>query len=196
MPEIPPDLARPVERRSELPVGVQLAGRLRAAVSGGALAPGERAPSIRQLADAAGVNPNTVRAVYQRLEDEGLLRSEQGRGTFVAGPVTSERATRRQLQQEIARLETELVRRPPLPAEAEVPPSQSPGRLLTTGELTAVRDALLDRLEQVDATRAELIRRLGEIEAAAHIPAPAPAAPPRRSSSSLGNARVRWLGAS
>ena len=47
-------------------------------------APGERLPGIRELADAVGVNVNTVRAVYQRFEHEGLIDSRQGSGTFVA----------------------------------------------------------------------------------------------------------------
>jgi DNA-binding transcriptional MerR regulator len=36
------------------------------------------------VAEATGVNVNTVRAVYQRLEHEGLIESQQGSGTFVA----------------------------------------------------------------------------------------------------------------
>ena len=110
----PDELTFPVDRDSELPVGVQLTRRLRAAVLNGALAAGERAPSIRRLAEGARVDPNTVRAVYQRLEDEGVLRSEQGRGTFAVGPEGRERGTRRELQAEITRLEADLVRRPPL----------------------------------------------------------------------------------
>lgn len=68
----------------ELPVGLQLTWRLRALVSTGQLAPGERLPSFRQLADWAGVNVNTVRGVYEGLEREGLVVSRHGQGTFVA----------------------------------------------------------------------------------------------------------------
>jgi DNA-binding transcriptional regulator YhcF (GntR family) len=69
---------------AELPVGVQLSWRLRALVATGRLAAGERLPSFRQLAEWAGVNVNTVRAVYAGLEDAGLVVSRQGQGTFVA----------------------------------------------------------------------------------------------------------------
>jgi DNA-binding transcriptional regulator YhcF (GntR family) len=68
----------------ELPVGLQLTWRLRALISTGQLASGERLPSFRQLAAWAGVNVNTVRAVYDGLEREGLVVSRQGQGTFVA----------------------------------------------------------------------------------------------------------------
>ena len=72
-----------VDRESDVPLGTQLAWRLRALVATGHLAPGERLPGVRELAEAAGVNVNTARAVYARLEEQGLLRSEHGRGTFI-----------------------------------------------------------------------------------------------------------------
>jgi DNA-binding transcriptional regulator YhcF (GntR family) len=71
----------------ELPVGLQLTWRLRALISTGQLASGERLPSFRRLAEWAGVNLNTVRAVYEGLEAEGLVVSRQGQGTFVADGV-------------------------------------------------------------------------------------------------------------
>jgi DNA-binding transcriptional regulator YhcF (GntR family) len=73
-----------VDSTDELPVGVQLAWRLRALVAAGRLGPGVRLPSVRSLATWAGVNVNTVRGVYARLEQEGLVVTEHGRGTFVA----------------------------------------------------------------------------------------------------------------
>lgn len=71
----------------ELPVGLQLSWRLRALIATGRLAAGERLPSFRRLADWAGVNVNTVRAVYAGLEEEGLVVSRQGQGTFVAAGI-------------------------------------------------------------------------------------------------------------
>lgn len=71
----------------EVPVGLQLTWRLRALIATGQLASGERLPSVRRLADWAGVNLNTVRGVYERLEQEGLVVSRQGRGTFVADSI-------------------------------------------------------------------------------------------------------------
>lgn len=71
------------DREADLPVGLQLTWRIRGMVALGALRPGDRLPSVRELAGFSGVNVNTARAVYSSLEDDGLLRSEQGRGTFV-----------------------------------------------------------------------------------------------------------------
>lgn len=73
-----------IDPAAELPVGVQLSWRLRALIATGRLAAGERLPSFRRLAGWAGVNVNTVRAVYAGLEEGGLVVSRQGQGTFVA----------------------------------------------------------------------------------------------------------------
>lgn len=78
-----------LDRDSELPLGVQLAWHLRAAVSAAELKEGERLPSVREMAAASGVNANTVRAVYARLEAEGVVATEHGRGTFVTGAATA-----------------------------------------------------------------------------------------------------------
>jgi DNA-binding transcriptional regulator YhcF (GntR family) len=73
-----------VDHSSELPVGAQLHWQLRAFIRTGQARAGERLPSVRDLAERCGVNVNTVRAVYRRLEDERLVASRQGAGTFVA----------------------------------------------------------------------------------------------------------------
>jgi DNA-binding transcriptional regulator YhcF (GntR family) len=79
-----------IDPSDELPVGLQLSWRLRALISTGQLASGERLPSFRRLAEWAGVNLNTVRSVYEGLEADGLVLSRQGQGTFVAGGVEAE----------------------------------------------------------------------------------------------------------
>ncbi len=73
-----------VDREAEVPIGVQLAWALRARIADGEFSAGQRLPGLRDLAEAIGVNLNTVRTVYQRLEHEGLIESQQGSGTFVA----------------------------------------------------------------------------------------------------------------
>jgi len=78
-----------VDRSSELPVGAQLTLKLRALIASGRLGPGQRLPGVRELADGLGVNVNTARAVYARLEGEGWLTSRQGRGTHVADDAPS-----------------------------------------------------------------------------------------------------------
>jgi DNA-binding transcriptional regulator YhcF (GntR family) len=82
---IPRDFDRlVVDRDAEVPIGIQIAWALRSRIGDGRLTPGQRLPGLRDLAQDSGVNVNTVRAVYQRLEQEGLIESLQGSGTFVA----------------------------------------------------------------------------------------------------------------
>jgi GntR family transcriptional regulator len=73
-----------IDRRSDLPVGVQVTWRLRAMIASGRLAPGDRLPSVRELAALASINPNTARAIYRRLDDDGLVEVRHGLGTFVS----------------------------------------------------------------------------------------------------------------
>src|SRR4051794_6030792 len=80
----PATLAPDLARTDDLPVGAQLAWRLRVMIASGQLAPGDRLPGVRELASGTGVNVNTARAVYRRLMEDGLIASRQGLGTFVA----------------------------------------------------------------------------------------------------------------
>src|SRR5919108_5832892 len=52
----------------------------------GELVPGARLPSHREMATTFGVAPMTIRQVLARLEQEGLISREHGRGTFVRAP--------------------------------------------------------------------------------------------------------------
>lgn len=78
------DLAPDLERADDLPVGAQLGWRLRVLIASGDLGPGDRLPGVRELASGTGVNVNTARTVYRRLEEDGLIVSRHGLGTFVA----------------------------------------------------------------------------------------------------------------
>jgi DNA-binding transcriptional regulator YhcF (GntR family) len=92
-----PDLARD----DDLPIGVSLAWRLQVLIQSGRLTAMERLPGIRDFAAGAGVNVNTARAVYQRLENAGLAVSRQGLGTFVA-PYIAVAPTLEQLAAQVA----------------------------------------------------------------------------------------------
>lgn len=194
-----------VERDGGVPIGTQLAWKLRSAIETGELRAGEQLPSVREAAAAAAVNVNTVRAVYGRLERDGLVSSEQGRGTFVSRAATTgaapprgdgETQARRALRRQIAILEAELSRRPPPPTEAEPAHRRAPagGTLLNAAELRAVRDGLLQRLDELDAARAEVLRKLEALPATEALEGAEPQRPSRASVSLVG-ARVRWVGA-
>ncbi len=66
------------------PIWSQIEEGVRHLVASGALSPGHALPSVRDLARAERVNPNTVAKAYQRLVETGVLESRRGEGTFVA----------------------------------------------------------------------------------------------------------------
>jgi DNA-binding transcriptional regulator YhcF (GntR family) len=78
------ELSAAIDRDADVPIGLQLGWALAARIHDGELRPGQRLPGLREMAQASGLNVNTVRAVYQRLEQRGLLESRQGSGTFVS----------------------------------------------------------------------------------------------------------------
>ena len=69
--------------RNDQPIYSQLIQRLTEAIVSGVYAPGEKLPSVRELALEAGVNPNTVQRSLTELEHEGLVFSQRTAGRFV-----------------------------------------------------------------------------------------------------------------
>ena len=65
------------------PIYQQLVRQVTHAITTGSLSPGDRLPTIRQLAAELVVNPNTVARAYRELERDGLVESGPRRGTFV-----------------------------------------------------------------------------------------------------------------
>jgi DNA-binding transcriptional regulator YhcF (GntR family) len=150
-----------LDRDSEVPVGTQLTWKLRGAIAAGWLAPGEQLPGVRELAIEAGVNVNTVRAVYGRLADQGVLVAKHGLGTFVSDAPLGDGELRRiaeRAAEEAARhgvdpreLAAALYVRPARPAEPE-PDAER-------------RHALRERIAALEADVASLEQDITEVGA-------------------------------
>ncbi len=69
--------------RDDLPIYSQIMYQLELAIASGALSPGERLPSARDMAMDAGVNPNTVQRAMLELEREGIVYTQRTAGRFV-----------------------------------------------------------------------------------------------------------------
>lgn len=74
-----------VDPDSSTPPFEQLRQQISAQVHDGELRPGDRLPTVRQLAVDLGIAPNTVARAYRELERSGLLDGRGRAGTFVAG---------------------------------------------------------------------------------------------------------------
>ena len=89
--------------RNDIPIYTQLIAQIQQRIVSGALLPGERLPSVRDLAAEAGVNPNTMQRALTELEREGLLVSGGTSGRNVTQDEAVLVAMREQTLEELAR---------------------------------------------------------------------------------------------
>ncbi len=78
------DLKLNIKRGSGLPIYLQIKEEIQRLIKEEEFLPGEKLPTERELAEALGLSRNTVSNAYKELEDEGIVITQQGRGTFVA----------------------------------------------------------------------------------------------------------------
>ena len=69
--------------KSGVPFHRQIVDQIKYGIASQRLLPGEQLPTVRELAVALQVNPNTIRKAYSELEILGILDTQQGTGTFV-----------------------------------------------------------------------------------------------------------------
>jgi DNA-binding transcriptional regulator YhcF (GntR family) len=149
-----------LDSASDVPLGVQLSWRLRALILTGQLNPGERLPSLRRVAGWAGVNVNTVRSVYESLEEQGLIVSQQGRGTFVAADVVPEPELEA-VALDALRQAQSLGREP---KDLAIVVMACASMLDPAGEVVAPLDATAEDSETIEV-RQELRRQIARLEA-------------------------------
>lgn len=87
-----------LDLKSGVPFYRQIIDQVKSAIATGAIGPGDRLPTVRQLAVDLSVNPNTVSRAYTELELTGLVETQMGSGTFVGSrPVAPDDVERRRL---------------------------------------------------------------------------------------------------
>jgi DNA-binding transcriptional regulator YhcF (GntR family) len=72
----------------------QLRSQISAMVASGDLEPGQKLPTVRQLAGDLGLAANTVARAYRELEADGVINTQGRRGTFVHSPRLDDGAAR------------------------------------------------------------------------------------------------------
>lgn len=81
-----------VDPHTGVPIYLQLIEQVKRSVALGVLAPGERLPTVKQLATDLTINPNTVARAYRDLERDGVIETSVGRGSFVSQNGAGDRA--------------------------------------------------------------------------------------------------------
>lgn len=82
---------------NDAPIYAQLVVQIKVGIVSGAFPPGERLPSVRDLATEAGVNPNTMQRALAELERDGLVYSQRTAGRFVTEDETMIQTAKRGL---------------------------------------------------------------------------------------------------
>ena len=72
-----------IDMQSKTPIFEQLKRQIIDFIAIGILNHGDQLPSVRQLASQLGINPNTVSKAYKNLEQDGVIYSVVGKGSFV-----------------------------------------------------------------------------------------------------------------
>jgi GntR family transcriptional regulator len=90
-----------IDFRSGLPIYTQIVNQVQAQVTSGSLQPGDQLPTVRALAEELRVNFNTVARAYRILDEERIISTQQGRGTYITEippPKVSEKLRRESLE--------------------------------------------------------------------------------------------------
>ena len=85
------------EFQDHLPIYAQLMDTLKRRIITGRYLPGEKLPSVRELAAEAGINPNTVQRAFQELEREGLIYTQRATGKYVTENADEIKTARQEL---------------------------------------------------------------------------------------------------
>jgi len=68
---------------NDRPVFIQIMEKLKRDIVTGSYRPGDKLPSVRELAGEAAVNPNTMQRAFSELEREGLVYTKRTNGRFI-----------------------------------------------------------------------------------------------------------------
>jgi GntR family transcriptional regulator len=79
-----------IDLTSKVPIYVQIIDQVKHMIATGELRPDDQLPTVRQLATDLRVNFNTIARAYRMLDEEGLISTQHGRGTYIL-PLPSEK---------------------------------------------------------------------------------------------------------
>ena len=88
-----------LDYRDARPIYNQIFDGIREQILAGILQPGDKLPSVRELAGELAINPNTIQRAYRELEADGWIGSMAGKGSFVCGAPTADQEREKLLAQ-------------------------------------------------------------------------------------------------
>ena len=97
-----------INYRDPRPIYEQIRDELQKLILTGVIAPGEKLPSVRELAQELAINPNTIQRAYRELEQGGYIDSVPGKRNFAALRQEAASQRRRELKQQLKRTAAEL----------------------------------------------------------------------------------------
>ncbi|WP_062105783.1 GntR family transcriptional regulator [Bacillus niameyensis] len=83
------------------PIYLQIVDQVFQKIARGEIKPGEKLPSVREMAIQSGVNPNTIQRSYTEMERMGIVETKRGQGSFVIESESIVHELQRSMQREI-----------------------------------------------------------------------------------------------
>ncbi|MGL5439311.1 MAG: GntR family transcriptional regulator [Filifactoraceae bacterium] len=75
-----------IDYKDRRPIYEQLVHNIKSSIINGIITEDEQLPSVRQLSIQLAINPNTIQKAYTQLEQQGIIYSVKGKGSFIAKP--------------------------------------------------------------------------------------------------------------
>ncbi len=97
-----------INYRDPRPIYEQIRDEVQKLILTGVIPPGERLPSVRELAQELAINPNTIQRAYRELEQGGYIDSVPGKGNFAALSPEAAAKRRRELAERLRQTASEL----------------------------------------------------------------------------------------
>ncbi len=99
-----------IKASSSQPIYEQIISQVKESIMKGLLREGEKLPSVRELAEMTRVNPNTIGKAYKKLEQDRIIVTVRGRGTFVSESLSikTDQTAMAHLQEKLKELIIEL----------------------------------------------------------------------------------------
>ena len=98
-----------IDLKNRKPIYEQVVDNFRRLITSGVLKPGERVPSVREMAVTLTCNPNTIQKAFRELENKGYFYTVSGQGSFIADPPSENEGALQKIEMLLNSIE-ELVR--------------------------------------------------------------------------------------